>query len=252
VLSHFQFKQPRNQNVRFWFCRLELYQFAAEEYERLLYQDASNLVFLKRLIQCYKKTGDSNRITSRLAKQDINDTAVLQEYYDLLLLNNNLESFTQSFNSKRSLFDLEQQLNLDYKLAIGHRDWNQVKALKQKNPDHIKHDKIIALINNSKYKNPTLAATMSAIVPGAGRFYAKDAKDGIISLVIVGASAYQSYRRFDQKGIKSVSAWIFGGISLGFYLSNIYGSYQSAKFYNKKLDDKIYQYALPTILYSTN
>src|SRR5690606_34905714 len=85
-----------------------------------------------------------------------------------------------------------------------------------------------------KRKSPAVAGIMSAVIPGSGRVYARDYKDGLISLLFIGGTAFQSYRRFHDKGIKSVGGWIYGGISFGFYVANIYGSVQSAKIFNAK------------------
>lgn len=228
----------------------EHYDFASEEFERLLFSDPSNIVYLKKLIQCYKKTGQSERLINKFQLKKVDDKATLHEYYDLLILANETEVLSNAIMEKEALFSQSEKLDLKYKLAVAKKDWNRFQELDATIRVE-KYSTISEKIQNTKYKKPGIAAGLSALIPGAGRFYAKDAKDGIISLIIVGTTAYQSYRRFDQKGIKSVSAWIFGGVSLGFYISNIYGSYQSAKYYNKKLDDKIYQYALPIVLYNT-
>ena len=86
----------------------------------------------------------------------------------------------------------------------------------------------------TKRKSPALAGIMSAVIPGTGRFYSKDWKDGIVSMFFAGAMGFQAYRGFSKSSIKSTRGWIYGGIGFGFYLGNIYGSVQSAKFYNKK------------------
>jgi hypothetical protein len=85
---------------------------------------------------------------------------------------------------------------------------------------------------NTKYKSPFTAGVLSAIIPGTGRVYAKDTKDGIISLLFIGSTAFQSYRRFQRNGVKSVGGWIYGGISLGFYIANIYGSVKAVHRFN--------------------
>lgn len=230
----------------------ELYDFASEEYERLIFDEPGNLVYLKRLLKCYQKTGNDDRLMPFDKMKEIDDKETLQEFYDLLLLTNNISYMDMMMAEKSSLFSMEESMDHAFKSAIARRDWNGLSELKIPHTDTKKYDPLFDKIENTRFKKPATAAIMSAIIPGAGRVYAKDTKDGLISLFIVGSTAYQSYRRFNQKGIKSVSGWIFGGISLGFYISNIYGSYQSAKYYNKKLDDKIYQFALPTLLYNSN
>jgi hypothetical protein len=84
-------------------------------------------------------------------------------------------------------------------------------------------------------RSPTKAALMSAIVPGTGKIYAKHWKDGILSMIFVGAATFQAYRGFNNRGITSIHAWIFTTVGTGYYLGNIYGSYHAAKKYNDKI-----------------
>jgi hypothetical protein len=86
-----------------------------------------------------------------------------------------------------------------------------------------------------------LAMAMSTIVPGTGRFYTGDWKDAIISMITIGVTGYQAYRGFTIKGTKSAYGWVYGTIATGFYLGNIYGSFSSAKRYNKRKSEKLDQ-----------
>ena len=70
--------------------------------------------------------------------------------------------------------------------------------------------------------------------------YTKDYKDAIIGFIIVGSSAFNTYRGFSKHGINSAYGWVFGGVALGFYSGNIYGAYKAVKNYNHRLRDKIY------------
>lgn len=87
---------------------------------------------------------------------------------------------------------------------------------------------------NERWKKPWLASTLSAIIPGAGRWYAGDWKNAIVSLVFVGLNGYQSYRGFSRTGISSPTGWIFGAIGFGFYVGNIYGAAWTAKRKNEQ------------------
>jgi len=92
-----------------------------------------------------------------------------------------------------------------------------------------------------KYKSAGLAVAMSAIIPGSGKIYTKDWKDGIIAFIMNGACMWQAYRGFHKGGISSVHGWIYAGFGFGFYSGNLYGTFKSAKRYNHRLDDKIYK-----------
>jgi hypothetical protein len=91
-----------------------------------------------------------------------------------------------------------------------------------------------SLLINYDPKSPALAAVLS-IVPGMGKIYAGRKHDGFTSLMVVSATAFVAYRMFDQGGVRSVPGWLYGFLSCGFYLGNIYGGYQAVKEYNKKL-----------------
>jgi hypothetical protein len=108
----------------------------------------------------------------------------------------------------------------------------------------IMDSRLAALISETetiKHKHPALAAGMSALIPGLGKFYTGDWKDAIIALVTVGVTGYQSYRGFNRNGINSGYGWIYGSLAAGFYLGNIYGSASSAKRFNKREIDKVAQ-----------
>lgn len=87
---------------------------------------------------------------------------------------------------------------------------------------------------NLRMKKPALAAIMSAIVPGSGKWYAGEKKDAAIGFVTIGVMAYQAWRGFNDKGTKSAYGWISAGLGAGFYLGNIYGAARSAKRYNDR------------------
>ena len=50
---------------------------------------------------------------------------------------------------------------------------------------------------------------------------------------MVGGTAFQAYRGFNNEGLSSTSGWIFTALSSGFYAGNIYGSAKSAQVYNQ-------------------
>lgn len=91
-----------------------------------------------------------------------------------------------------------------------------------------------------RLKSPFLAGTLSALVPGTGKIYTGDWKDGIISMIFVGANAFAAYRGFNQDGVQSVYGWVFSAIGTGFYVGNIYGSVKAARKRNTQKKQRIY------------
>jgi len=228
-----------------------LYEQAAGEYERLFYYDKSEVAYLKRLITCYARIGKNADLKSRIDLIEAKDPEVARSYYALLMQLDKPQELKALYAKQRGLFSDTEQLEIDLWSSISDRNWSEVKTTTLGDDLHY-YSPIASEIGKHKYKNPNAAAALSALIPGAGRLYANDAKDGIVSLLFVGSFAYQSYRRFRDKGTEAVGGWIYGGLALGFYISNIYGSYQSARYYNKKLDEKIYNFSLPYIMDSVN
>jgi hypothetical protein len=87
-------------------------------------------------------------------------------------------------------------------------------------------------------KKPFAAGFLSALVPGLGRVYTKDWKDGLLSFIFTASMGVQTYRNFNKHGFNNPRGYIYGAIGTGFYLGNIYGSVKSAQNYNLKQLDK--------------
>ncbi|MEM7659009.1 MAG: hypothetical protein AAF399_22995, partial [Bacteroidota bacterium] len=88
---------------------------------------------------------------------------------------------------------------------------------------------------------PALAVGLSTLLPGSGRLYTNQWPDGLISFLLISGLSYASYRNFNRNGRSSALGWIYGGIALGFYAGNIYGSYHSAIRYNELQKSKIHR-----------
>jgi TM2 domain-containing membrane protein YozV len=91
-------------------------------------------------------------------------------------------------------------------------------------------------------KSETLAAVMSAVLPGSGYIYADRVGDGITAflinaLFIAGTIAAINAENYAVAGI-------VGGIGLPFYVGNIYGSANAAKKWNlgvkRELRNKVF------------
>ena len=81
-----------------------------------------------------------------------------------------------------------------------------------------------------------LAGVYSAVLPGAGKFYAGRKKQGIASflpILSLGAITYESYRK---AGIKNARTLVFGSLFSVFYVGNIWGSVLAVKIKQKEFD----------------
>lgn len=84
------------------------------------------------------------------------------------------------------------------------------------------------------YKNPVSAGILSALIPGAGKFYVHEFGDGVMALLTTGIFAFLSYDNF--RADHNFRGWLFAGISSLFYAGNIYGSIAAAQIYNSRVD----------------
>jgi tetratricopeptide (TPR) repeat protein len=91
-------------------------------------------------------------------------------------------------------------------------------------------------------KSKTLAAGMSAIVPGSGYIYADQVGDGITAFIINGL--FIAGTVIAISGENYAVAGIVGGIGVPFYVGNIYGSANAAKKWNlgvkRELRNKVF------------
>ncbi len=207
------------------------YNYAAQEYERLFFKFPCNEEYQLGLLKSYRFAGDYSNGISSFQKIASPAPAVQQEYIRLNLLSGNitnLNSYASQLNRESILWN-----NLDLTLRL--------ISIADNPPglDGIQIQKVdeglMKLYYNAsdiKHKSPFLAGTMSTFIPGTGKVYSGRWKDGLMSVLFIGATAFQSYRGFDKKGVNSVYGWIMGGLSIGFYLGNIYGSVKAAKLYN--------------------
>ena len=86
-----------------------------------------------------------------------------------------------------------------------------------------------------KHKSPALAGAMSAVVPGAGKWYAGRKDEAIVSFLTVGVFAGLTAECWVKKGPKDWRTIVFGTLGSLFYIGNIYGSYVSVGIYNDNL-----------------
>lgn len=218
------------------------YELATREYERLIFMLPQNDSLKTSLLSMYRRSGklDDALLRGRQLYPDISlmSSPSAVEYSRSLLLKTD-------YKVAREFWVTNTQLSQPDKVILSatseilqdnYKSANEIlSALKDE--DHKLATDYKALASQAlkiKKKSPALAGIMSTIIPGTGRFYTKDWKDGIVSMFFVGTMAFQSIRGFNKSGVNSTRGWIFGGVGLGFYLGNIHGSVVSAKNYNKK------------------
>jgi len=230
------------------------YRFALEEYNRFAFTYSANDTVLSRTIHCYrflKMHQKALENTPSFFSKDassysrIESFALIKFYIDIndfnsvsnVVSSSSLLKLNEKHNFQMGQFLLERKWETAYSFFIAHQDV---------------HPKLMNLsieTVNFSFKSPSMAAAMSAILPGSGKVYAGRWQDGLISFIFVGANAFQAYRGFSKYGKQSTYGWIFTGITLGFYSGNIYGAFKATKDYNKKAELKFINEA-KDILYS--
>jgi hypothetical protein len=177
------------------------------------------------------------------------DGWVEQEYIATLVFQKNPDIYEQGISILQHT-SAEQKLRSQIEFEMLIRDWQSASLQLQSQKGYswmTEYQKTVDNVQAFRSKKPWLAATYSAVLPGSGKVYAKNAKEGITSFFFVTALGYQSYRAFKKRGTKTVTGWLYGGLSLGFYFGNIYGAQQSAKNYNRRKLEAIYHEVDQTI-----
>ena len=225
------------------------YKLAANEYERVVYLDTSNVTARLRLTQSYRLNGNYskslNRIDDFYPSLKKMPEQFSTEYGKLLIITGEFDR-SRNFLIKNETLNNNERLFLEITTELLDRKWDLDPGLlnRAENSSNPKVQDYALILNNIldlKYKSPALSFALSAAVPGLGKVYSGFWKDGLVSLVFSGISAWQSYRGFNQKGINSIYGWGFASVAMGFYLGNLYGSVKAAKKYNNRVDSKIFK-----------
>lgn len=233
------------------------YTFASQEYERMHFLWPEDTTVLLEMVRTYRLSQDCSKFDRALQllslDHRINSNPDFTREYLRFCLTCNIEhplyaDLLSGLDPKdRDFYSLSYLwANQKYDSAFS---YNNRHAESLRGNFRELYDLTVAF-EQQRYKKPMLALAMSAVLPGSGKAYSKRWGDASISLLFVASSAFASYRAFKQKGIKSINGWIFGGVALSFYSSNLYGSYKSAKNYNETLRIRYQNNAEQTIHHS--
>lgn len=245
------FNAENSKKFAQYLVNTQQYRLAATEYERILNIEKSDTAVYSGLLKTYRMGNICENTFENLNTLDVykffSNNTVASEYLKLVLTCNCC--FQEShFSEALSSVDYNRQVfyKLGYYLLSEQKDslslltFHNYNFLSNSYPEVLKG---IENIQSFKRKSPGLAITMSAVIPGSGKAYSSYWGDAIMSFVFVSTNAWLSYRGFNKNGIKSANGWIFGSISLGFYLGNIWGSGRAVKTYNQIEKQKLYNEA---------
>jgi hypothetical protein len=227
------------------------FSLAAEENERLLFFRPANDTLKLNLLKSYRNIpdfGSCQKAWSRLFSNfDSLTYPFNEEYAKMLILTKNFPK-AELFLQQNVFLSLSDKQRFAVDLSVFAMDTKSALTLiSQTSYPLAQVHSLLEERQKLGRKSPAKAAIFSALLPGTGKIYTKDWKDGILSFVIIAGNAWQSYRGFNKYGKNSAYGWIFGGLAVGFYSGNIYGAVQSAKDFNKRTDEKYYTKAASII-----
>lgn len=217
---------------------------AALEYERALFFDSLSTENQFKLIRSYRKSGSPGEAIKKygifcksvtcppiLTIEHAKALSDLAEYQKCLEY---IEKHPDNNNPELAFVSVTCMLKLS--------QWDDAKNLITAMPENNAMNMFAPIIHNAKnnkMKSPLVASLLSTAVPGLGKVYTGYWKDGLIAFVLIGTSAFQAYRGFNQKGVSSAYGWIFSLTFTGFYIGNIYGSAKSANKRNVLINQSI-------------
>ncbi len=230
------------------------FALAAEEYERLIFFNDNNIAFKYKLINSYRLAGELRTGTDRLYSfygDSIYSIprSLAKEYMKLELLQDSL-SIADKFLHQNNTLSSDEKLIFQCCQSLLSGKYPEAKLYMNRYADNNLNMatsifKLTESAQKTKFKSPLLAAGLSAIVPGTGKFYTKNWNDGIFSFLFVASNVWQAYRGFSEHGSKSAYGWTFAGLSASFYIGNIFGAVKAARRYNYKkrndINDQVYE-----------
>ncbi len=109
-------------------------------------------------------------------------------------------------------------------------------AIDQQEKDMVDYKKRIV---NQPKKSPFLAATLSVILPGAGKFYAGNKGQGVYTLMIATVLGLQTWEGYHKGGASSFRFIAYGTLFTSLYIGTIWGSAFSVKIKRNQLNETI-------------
>lgn len=94
-------------------------------------------------------------------------------------------------------------------------------------------------LTTRRKKYPWLAASLSAVVPGAGKAYSGQIGHAIATFTMIGVLGGITAESYYRSGKNDIQFWAAGTLLTVFYIGNIYGSYFSVRVKNEQFNNEI-------------
>ena len=224
------------------------YSLSAIEYERVLFLNPLDSIARLRIVKSYSSMNEYEKAKERLEflfpinKADFSEDLAV-EYFSILFHELQFQNAYYFLKINKAISYPEK---IEYELGtlLMQYKWSEAKTFaenylfSEQKTQNLNYLYNVALQGmDIRYKKAYSAALFSGIIPGSGKVYAKDWKDGIYAFVIVSSFSWLTYKSIKNSGL-SFNSVFFGAITLSFYSANIYGSYKSALRYNKKVNER--------------
>ena len=242
------FDLPNSKKYANYLLQQKKYILAIEEWKTIVVREPSDSNNYQ-LLHTYRLGGFYQQGEAFAAKHfsdsiDIRSEFFTEEFIKTLLQNNSINKAQKFLASDSLQIDTLKRKDYIFDSYLLDKNWVEARKLYAENKNlsahkDISYQKLLDRTENIRHKNPALATVLSVAIPGLGKVYTNDWKDGAIAFLLVSTSALQSYWGFKEKGTQSIYGWVFGGLALGYYSGNIYGAYRSANKYNQRQQEQI-------------
>ncbi|MEO0897879.1 MAG: hypothetical protein AAFY71_15840 [Bacteroidota bacterium] len=225
------------------------FAMAAGEYEHVLFFQPKDSFFHHRLLISYLKSSQfntgikrGNELYPSLTSMPPDIAFTLGKTY---LMAERYEALTYLFLGEKSSLKPSDKAYLSIGNNLINRNWEEAQSIFSQQDPKSKiaelYRPIVQRTESVAYKKAWVGGVLSAIIPGTGKIYAKQWKDGVIGLLFVGSLAFSTYRQFNRGGTDNWLTFVYGGLTLGFYAGNVFGSWKAVKRYNQRIDNEIIQ-----------
>ncbi|MFB6258510.1 MAG: hypothetical protein ABEH38_07435 [Flavobacteriales bacterium] len=225
----------------------EAYEHAVQEYERVIHLAPEVPSYRCELLSAYEEAGFYRRGLER-AKQLFEDPMSVprptaRNYAKLLY---GAEAFDplRKYVERNEHFFQRDRFSTTLTVHMIQREWEKAYTFfEDRSPIpgsfYSKYAELVKDAKSRPRRSPFAAVAFSSILPGSGKFYTGNWKDGLVSLLLTGFNGYMAYRGFRRKGVQSVQGWIFSGLGFSFYIGNLYGAAKGAERFNQRQEQKL-------------
>lgn len=228
------------------------YDLAAEEYERILFLSPNNDSIKHLLLRNYILDGDFEKAIARTNSLFENKLTVPRDialdFTYAMILSGNVHESSLYITNATSLLEIDRNFLTLNRQLLSYELKNARQTYSQSSIPFPEYESLLADIDKIKHKNYAVAVGLSAILPGSGKAYTGQWKDGLISLVFISGFTIQAIRGYNTYGSKSAHFIGYASLASVFYLSNLYGTYKSVKKYNESSREKFLNRAKSTFI----